>query len=279
MNLCNHKRRLLGAFLALGWVLFAAGLLVPRVSAVGSGGYQSLETFANILAIVQRNYVKEVETEKLITGAIEGMLGSLDPHSSYLTEDAYRELQTETEGRFRRTGLEITVRNGVLTVISPIEGTPAARAGLQPGDQVVGIDDRSTEELGLADAVKRLRGPKGSSVTISVRREGQEKLLKFTIVRGRHRDQQRARPRSGVGVPLRAHRAVSGPHERESEGGLGQGATRRRIHQRLRPRPAEQPGWAFEPGGGGFRSVPRLRFDRLYRRAPGSAEAEVLRQP
>ena len=183
MNLCNHKRRLLGAFLALGWVLFAAGLLVPRVSAVGSGGYQSLETFANILAIVQRNYVKEVETEKLITGAIEGMLGSLDPHSSYLTEDAYRELQTETEGRFGGLGLEITVRNGVLTVISPIEGTPAARAGLQPGDQVVGIDDRSTEELGLADAVKRLRGPKGSSVTISVRREGQEKLLKFTIVR------------------------------------------------------------------------------------------------
>ena len=183
MNLCNRKRRLLGAFLALGWVLFAAGLLVPRVSAVGSGGYQSLETFANILAIVQRNYVKEVETEKLITGAIEGMLGSLDPHSSYLTGDAYRELQTETEGRFGGLGLEITVRNGVLTVISPIEGTPAARAGVQPGDQVVGIDDRSTEELGLADAVKRLRGPKGSSVTISVRREGQEKLLKFTIVR------------------------------------------------------------------------------------------------
>ena len=183
MNLCNHKRRLLGAFLALGWVLFAAGLLVPRVSAVGSSGYQSLETFANILAIVQRNYVKEVETEKLITGAIKGMLGSLDPHSSYLTEDAYRELQTETEGRFGGLGLEITVRNGVLTVISPIEGTPAARAGVQPGDQVVGIDDRSTEELGLADAVKRLRGPKGSSVTISVRREGQEKLLKFTIVR------------------------------------------------------------------------------------------------
>ena len=183
MNPCNHKRRLLGAFLALGWVLFAAGLLVPRVSAVGSGSYQSLETFANILAIVQRNYIKEVETEKLITGAIEGMLGSLDPHSSYLTEDAYRELQTETEGRFGGLGLEITVRNGVLTVISPIEGTPAARAGVQPGDQIVGIDDRSTEEMGLVDAVKRLRGPQGSSVTISVRREGQEKLLKFTIVR------------------------------------------------------------------------------------------------
>ncbi len=183
MKLPNRKRRLFGAFLALGWVLFLAGLLVPRVSAVGPGGYRSLETFANILAMVQRNYVREVETEKLITGAIEGMLGSLDPHSSYLAEDAYRELQTETEGRFGGLGLEITVRNDVLTVISPIEDTPAARAGMQPGDQIVGIDDRSTEKIGITDAVKRLRGPRGSSVTLSVRRKGDEKLLKFTIVR------------------------------------------------------------------------------------------------
>ena len=183
MKLCNRKRRLVGAFFALGWVLFLVGLLVPRVSAVGPGGYQSLETFANILAIVQRNYVKEVATEKLVDGAIEGMLASLDPHSGYLTEDAYRELQTETEGRFGGLGIEITVRNGVLTVISPIEDTPAARAGVQPGDQIVGIDDQSTEELGLSDAVKQLRGPRGSSVTISVRRKGHEKLLKFTIVR------------------------------------------------------------------------------------------------
>ncbi len=183
MKLWNGKHRVLGWFLALGWVLFVAGLLVPRVSAVGSAGYQSLETFANILAIVQRNYVKEVETEKLVTGAIKGMLASLDPHSSYLTEAAYQELQTETEGRFGGLGLEITMRNGVLTVVSPIEGTPASRAGVQPGDQIVGIDDHSTEEMTLTDAVKRLRGVRGSSVTILVRRKDQDKLLTFTIVR------------------------------------------------------------------------------------------------
>ena len=183
MKLPDRKRRVFGAFLALGWVLFLAGLLVPRVSAVGPGGYRSLETFANILAIVQRNYVKEVETEELITGAIEGMLGSLDPHSDYLAEDEYQELQTETEGRFGGLGLEITVRNGVLTVISPIEDTPAARAGMQPGDLIVGIDDQSTEEMGLTEAVERLRGPQGSSVTLSVRRKGHEQLLKFPIVR------------------------------------------------------------------------------------------------
>lgn len=183
MKLWNRKRRLFGWFLALGWVLFLGGMLVPRVAAVDADGYRSLETFANILAIVQRNYVKEVETKKLMTGAIEGMLSSLDPHSSYLTAEAYRELQTETEGRFGGVGLEITVRNGVLTVISPIEGTPAARAGVQPGDQIIEIEDQSTEEIGLGEAVKRLRGPTGSDVTISVRRKGHDKLLKVTITR------------------------------------------------------------------------------------------------
>lgn len=183
MSLWNRKRHLLGWFLALGWILFLAGLLVPRVAAVGAGGYQSLEAFANVLTLVQRNYVKEVEIEDLLDGAIEGMLDSLDPHSSYLAEDAYRDLQTETEGRFGGLGLEITVRNGLLTVISPIEDTPAARAGVEPGDQILGIDDQSTEDLGLTGAVKLLRGPRGSSVTISVRREGHDTLLKFTIVR------------------------------------------------------------------------------------------------
>ena len=183
MNLGSRKRRALGWFLALGWLLFIAGFLAPRVLAVGSSGYQSLETFANILAIVQKNYIKEVDTETLVTGAIKGMLASLDPHSSYLTGNAYRDLQTETEGRFGGLGLEITMRNGVLTVVSPIEGTPASRAGVQPGDQIVGIDDQSTEDMGLTDVVKQLRGPRGSSVMIVVRRKEQDKLLTFTIVR------------------------------------------------------------------------------------------------
>ena len=104
MNLGSRKRRALGWFLALGWLLFIVGFLAPRVLAVGSSGYQSLETFANILAIVQKNYIKEVDTETLVTGAIKGMLASLDPHSSYLTGNAYRDLQTETEGRFAGLG-------------------------------------------------------------------------------------------------------------------------------------------------------------------------------
>ncbi len=183
MKLWNRKRRVSGWFWALGWVLFAGGLVVPRVSAVDSAAYRSLENFANILAIVQRNYVEDVETEKLVDGAIKGMLESLDPHSGYLTEESYRTLQTETEGRFGGLGVEITVRNGLLTVVSPIEDTPAARAGLQPGDQIVGIDDEATEDMTLTEAVKRLRGPKDSSVKLLIRRKGQDKLLTFTLVR------------------------------------------------------------------------------------------------
>lgn len=183
MKLWNRERPLSRWFWVLGWVLFAAGLVVPRVSAVDSGAYYSLENFANILAIVQRNYVKEVDTETLVDGAIKGMLESLDPHSGYLTEDSYRALQTETEGRFGGLGVEITVRNGLLTVVSPIEDTPAARAGLQPGDQIVGIDDDPTEDMTLTEAVKRLRGPTDSSVTLLVRRTGEDKLLTFTLVR------------------------------------------------------------------------------------------------
>ena len=183
MSSWYRKHRMYGWFLALGWVLFVAGLLAPRVSAVGPDGYRSLETFANILALVRENYLEEVDTETLVAGAVRGMMKSLDPHSGYLTEDAYRDLQTETEGRFGGLGLEITVRDGLLTVVSPIEDTPAARAGVQTGDQIVGIDDESTEDLGLGEAVKRLRGPQGTSVTIRVRRKGHDKLLTFTIVR------------------------------------------------------------------------------------------------
>ena len=185
MKLWNRERRgsAWRGFWALGGVLFAVGLAPPQALAVDSASYRSLENFANVLAIVQKNYVKDVTTERLLDGAIKGMLESLDPHSSYLTEEAYRELQTETEGRFGGLGLEITLRNGLLTVVSPIEDTPAARAGLQPGDQIIGIDDESTEDMTLIQAVKRLRGPRGSSVTLRVRRKGGDQLLSFTLVR------------------------------------------------------------------------------------------------
>jgi carboxyl-terminal processing protease len=164
-------------------VLFSGGRAVERVSAVPQETYDELETFTNILSIVQKNYVDQVDTRQLLEGAVNGMLGSLDPHSAYLTPDLYKELQVDTKGSFGGLGIEITNRGGVLTVVSPIEDTPAARAGIQPGDQIIKIDGEFTKDLSLADAVKKMRGPRGSKVVVSVKREGVPELLDFTLTR------------------------------------------------------------------------------------------------
>ncbi len=156
---------------------------VPSVSAVGRQDYESLEAFSNILSIVKKNYVEEVETKTLVNGAINGMLSSLDPHSAYLTPDLYKELQSDTQGRFGGLGIEITVKGGVLTVVSPIEDTPAAKAGIKPGDQIFKIEEEFTKDMSLVDAVKKMRGPKGTKINLTIRREGSPDLLEFTLVR------------------------------------------------------------------------------------------------
>jgi len=164
-------------------VLFSGGRAVERVSAVPQETYDELETFTNILSIVQKNYVDQVDTKQLLEGAVNGMLGSLDPHSAYLTPELYKELQVDTKGSFGGLGIEITNRGGVLTVVSPIEDTPAARAGVLPGDQIIKIDGEFTKDLTLADAVKKMRGPRGSKVVVAIKREGVAELLDFTLTR------------------------------------------------------------------------------------------------
>ena len=167
--------------MALGF--FLAAQLVPSVSAVPRQDYESLEAFTNILSIVKKNYVEDVETKNLVNGAINGMLSSLDPHSAYLTPELYKELQMDTQGRFGGLGIEITVKGGILTVVSPIEDTPAAKAGVKPGDQIFKIEDEFTKDMTLVDAVKKMRGPKGTKITISVKREGVPELINFTLMR------------------------------------------------------------------------------------------------
>jgi carboxyl-terminal processing protease len=164
-------------------VLFSGGRAVERVSAVPQETYDELETFTNILSIVQKNYVDQVNTKQLLEGAVNGMLGSLDPHSAYLTPELYKELQVDTKGSFGGLGIEITSKGGVLTVVSPIEDTPAAKAGIRPGDQIIKIDGEFTKDMSLADAVKKMRGPRGSKVLIAVHREGVPQLLDFTLTR------------------------------------------------------------------------------------------------
>jgi carboxyl-terminal processing protease len=145
--------------------------------------YENLEVFANVLSIVQDSYVEKVDSKNLIHGAIRGMLNTLDPHSSYLDPEEFKELQVETKGSFSGIGIEITLKDGVLTVVSPIEGSPASKAGLQAGDKIIKIGDEFTKDMDLLEAVKKLRGPQGTKVTISIHRDGWKDLKEFTMTR------------------------------------------------------------------------------------------------
>jgi carboxyl-terminal processing protease len=181
----NKRNRLIVAMtIALGVCVFVIGdLCVQRAQALDDDTYKELQTFANVIAIVQKNYVEPVSTKDLIDGAITGMLASLDPHSAYLTPDLYHDLEVETRGSFGGLGIEITVKNDILTVVSPIDGTPATKAGIKAGDQIVKIDNDFTKGMTLTDAVKRMRGPKGSQIHLTLHREGIPDLFTVTVTR------------------------------------------------------------------------------------------------
>jgi carboxyl-terminal processing protease len=145
--------------------------------------YEQLRLFTEVLSIVQNQYVDETQPKDLIYSAIKGTLRGLDPHSSFLDPESYREMQVETSGSFGGLGIEITLRDDILTVVSPIDGTPAHRAGLQAGDRIVKIDGLSTKDMQLSDAVKKMRGKPGTKVTVSVVREGWAEPKDFEIQR------------------------------------------------------------------------------------------------
>ncbi len=145
--------------------------------------YEKLKVFTEILSLVQSSYVDEVKSKELIYGAVKGLLETLDPHSAFMPPETFREMQVETQGSFGGLGIEITVKDRALTVVSPIEGTPADHAGIQPGDRIIKIEGQPTKDLTLMDAVRKLRGPKGSKVTITILREGSLEPLDVTLVR------------------------------------------------------------------------------------------------
>jgi carboxyl-terminal processing protease len=179
----KHRSSFLLVLFCLGLVFVFSGQVVTNVSAIPREDYETLETFTSILSIVKKNYVDDVNSKDLVIGAINGMLTSLDPHSAYLTPELYKDLQMDTQGRFGGLGIEITVRNGVLTVVSPIEDTPAAKAGVKSGDQIIKIEDEFTKDMTLVDAVKKMRGNKGTKITIAIKRDGVAELLTFNLVR------------------------------------------------------------------------------------------------
>ncbi len=145
--------------------------------------YRGLSDFAKALNLIEENYVEEVSSEQLTQSAIKGMFDSLDPYSVYLSSESLRNLEIGTMGEFEGIGVEITVRDGFLTVISPIEGSPAQEAGMRSGDVIVSIDGESTEKTNIVDALDRIRGREGTEVDIVVRRDGTEETHKFTVTR------------------------------------------------------------------------------------------------
>ena len=169
----------------LGILALAIAILGPGVyrgiSDNREDTYQGLKVFSDVIELVEKNYVDDVKSKKLIENAIQGMVSSLDPHSSLLTPESYKELQIDTQGEFTGIGIHVTMRNNLVTVISPIEGTPAYKAGIKAGDKIIKVDGVTTEDL--RDAVKRMRGPKGTGVNITVIREGEPKPIDIELVR------------------------------------------------------------------------------------------------
>jgi len=145
--------------------------------------YQQVELFSSALGMIESEYVEDVSYKDLIYGALKGMLSSLDPHSQFLDPESYNELKIETEGKFGGIGIEITIKDGLLTVVTPLEDTPANRAGIKPNDRNVKINQELTRNITLNEAVKKLRGKPGTEVNITVFREQENKILEFKLIR------------------------------------------------------------------------------------------------
>ena len=152
-----------------------------KLSADSDETYKGLKVFSDVIEIIQKNYVDPVEPKDLIEKAIQGMVSSLDPHSALLPPEAYEELRIDTEGKFTGIGIHVTMRDNFVTVVSPIEGTPAYKAGVKAMDKIVKVDGVVTSDL--RDAVKRMRGPKGTTVVITIIRESVKEPIDFTLIR------------------------------------------------------------------------------------------------
>jgi len=177
------NRRQIFAVVVLVTALVAGTWAVGRVQETTDNTYANIERFIQVLTKVRDHYVESVTTDKLMDSAIRGMLRTLDPYSQYLDKEEAEKLETTTHGSFGGIGISIGIRDGWVTVISPIEGTPAWRAGIQGGDRIIKIDNVSTEGLSLDDAMKKMRGERGTKVDLSIYREGRERPMDYTITR------------------------------------------------------------------------------------------------
>lgn len=169
------------------WTLpLLAALLIfcsPVVRSAADQTYEDMKMLIEVLNLIRDNYVQDVDVKSLVYGAAAGMVKTLDPFSQFLEPDAHKEMKTETEGEFGGLGIRIAIRDNILTVITPLPGTPAYRQGVLPGDRIIKIEGESTQDINIEQAVKKLRGAPGSKVTLTIGREGEKELKDFTLTR------------------------------------------------------------------------------------------------
>ena len=179
----GRSEQILSISITVALVVFSTLFCPIDASANDENDYKNIEVFTDVFSLIKTSYVEAVDSDELIQGAINGMLNTLDPHSSFLTPELYREMRADTHGEFGGLGIEIVAKDGVLLIVSPIEDTPAYAAGIKAGDKIIKIDGKSTRDIEMMSAVGLLRGAKGTAVTISVERSGVVGLLDFTIIR------------------------------------------------------------------------------------------------
>ncbi len=270
-------------FLVVASLFFFLGIYMGLTQARRVGGadidsaYEKFKVLADVFAIVERNYVEPVKPNQLINGAINGMLETLDPHSNYMAPEVYKEMQTETRGSFGGIGFEITIRDKVLTVVAPIEDTPASRAGIQSGDMILRINEKSTKDMTLMDAVKMMRGPQGSQVTITIMRQGftepKDVILTRAIIPIRS-------VRSKILEPGYGYIKINQFIERtlpDVEAALNKMQTQEAPLKGLILDLRNNPGGLLEQAVKVADAVLGFGIDRLHRRASGSAEDEIFR--
>ena len=182
MNLKKYRHIKLWLVVAISIVFWTLGTgYYGDLSADNKETYEGLKIFSDVIELIEKNYVEEVESRELIEKAIQGMVHSLDPHSALLPPEAFEDLNIDTKGKFTGIGIHITMRDGFVTVISPIEGTPAYKAGITALDRIIKVDDKPVTDI--RQAVKMMRGPKGTPVAVSIQRKGIEELIEFNLVR------------------------------------------------------------------------------------------------
>ncbi len=164
-------------------LIFLKFLINASISSAETSIYKKIDLFGEVLEKINKEYVDEIDQSKSMDSAINGLLQSLDPYSAYMSPEIFNEMQTETSGEFGGLGIEVSMEAGVVKVISPIDNTPASRVGIKAGDYIVKIDDIQVQGKSLSEAVDLMRGPVGSSISLTIRRVGQKKALTFDVVR------------------------------------------------------------------------------------------------